>query len=258
MSKLITIGMPSYNNYSDVWFTAQCLRVYHDMTDCEILIVDNYGDDALEKWVANNGAGVIRYVRATEVRGTAPAKNKVFEHAEGEFVVCVDSHVLLVPGAVDALKKWVRENRDCDALIHGPMQYDFMGLYIDHMVPKWQTHMYGVWGPNRSDLPTAPYEIEMMGMGLFACFKDKWLGFNPAFTGFGGEEGYIHEKYKKFGKKILCLPFLVWVHKFHNQSTPTSYPNVLEERIQNYLLGFTELGLDLQPIYDHFGSLVKR
>ena len=55
-----TIGMPSYNNFTEVFFTVQSLRMYHDLKDAEIIIVDNYGDKILEKWVRNNGKGVVR------------------------------------------------------------------------------------------------------------------------------------------------------------------------------------------------------
>ena len=41
----LTIGMPSYDNYQEVWFTVQALRMYQDLEDCEILVIDNYGKD---------------------------------------------------------------------------------------------------------------------------------------------------------------------------------------------------------------------
>lgn len=50
-----TIGMPCYNNFTEVFFTIQSLRLYHDLSDAEILVVDNYGDKTLENWVKNNG-----------------------------------------------------------------------------------------------------------------------------------------------------------------------------------------------------------
>ena len=34
------------------------------------------------------------------------------------------------------------------------------------------------------------------------------------FREFGGEEWYIHEKYRQAGAKCLCLPFLRWQHRF--------------------------------------------
>ncbi|MGL1784034.1 hypothetical protein ACSTG0_23510, partial [Vibrio parahaemolyticus] len=77
------------------------------------------------------------------------------------------------------------------------------------------------------DLP--PFEIPMQGMGLFACRRDAWAGFNPDFRGFGGEEGYIHEKFRQRGGKVLCLPFLRWMHRF-NRPLGLPYPNVWADR----------------------------
>jgi glycosyltransferase involved in cell wall biosynthesis len=258
---LITIGMASYRNHAEVWFTIQALKLYHDLTDCEILVVDNYGDSTLEDWINYWNRGLVRYIKYTEKHGTAPAKQAVFDNAQGDFVLCMDSHIMLIPGSIDKLKEFIRLNPGYPNLIQGPMLYDDLDLCIDHMDPVWRTHMYGIWGEgmSKTKLPIEPYEIPMMGMGVFGCFKDKWLGFNREFVGFGGEEGYIHEKYRKYGFKVMCFPWLRWCHKFHDQTSQTYYPNILEERVMNYLIGFTELGLDIQQIIDHFGEgIVKR
>ena len=46
----LTIGMPSYNNAAEVWATVQALKIYHDLKDMEILVIDNFGDPAIEKF----------------------------------------------------------------------------------------------------------------------------------------------------------------------------------------------------------------
>jgi glycosyltransferase involved in cell wall biosynthesis len=257
----LTIGMASYRNYTEVWFTVQALRLYHDLTDCEILVIDNYGEQSIKDWINQNGHGHVRYELCNEIQGTSYPRNKVFELATGEFVLCVDSHVLFKPGAISYLKTWIDNNKDNSDFIQGPLVYDFLDGFVDRLNPEWRCHMYGIWGDNIhiDNLPTDPYEIPMMGLGVFGCFKDKWLGFNKDFKGFGGEEGYIHEKYRKAGFKTLSLPELAWVHKFHDQTSQTLYPNILEDRVRNYLIGFTELGLDVQQVIDHFGEgIVKR
>ena len=248
---LLTIGMPSYDNFADVWFTVQALRMYHDMTDCEILVVDNKGDARLAEWVKGWGAGLVRYELYTETNGTAPAKQSVFDNARGDWVVCVDSHILLAPGAVARVKDWIRANPENDDLIHGPMVYDALNSYTDRMLPVWRGQMWGIWGPVQKVLPPEPYEIEMHGGGVFGARRESWLGFNPSFKGFGGEEGYIHQKYRQAGRRVLCLPWLVWCHKFNRSQVP--YPLLQRDKIRNYLIGFDELGLDIGPIKEHFG-----
>lgn len=252
MEKKITIGMASYNNPEQVWWTIQSLRMYHDLTDCEIIVIDNAGNESLKNWCEAWGGELVRYISFTEKRGTAIAKEQVFVNARGEFVVCIDSHVMLSPGAIDRLKMWIGNNKGSKDLYHAPLVYDGLDCYVDHMDEVWRGGMLGIWGDAVKELPSDPYEIPMHGMGFFGCFKDAWLHFNHEFIGFGGEEGYIHRKYKLAGHKIMCLPFVSWLHRFHDQISGTTYPNVMEERIRNYVIGWSELGIDIKEIQDNF------
>ncbi len=95
-----------------------------------------------------------------------------------------------------------------------------------------------------------PFEVPGQGLGLFGCRREAWLGFNPHFRGFGGEELYIHEKYRRAGRRNLILPFLRWNHRFGRAKTP--YALNRYDKIRNYVLGHLELGLSLGPIEEHF------
>ena len=68
-----------------------------------------------------------------------------------------------------------------------------------------------------------------------------------------GEEGYNHKKYQKDGRKIWCLPFLRWVHRF-DRPRGVQYPLIIEERIRNYLVGHRELELPYDEIIEHFNE----
>ncbi len=243
----LTIGMASYNDFSGVYFTIQALRLYHDLTDIEILVVDNYGDRRLENWIKSWCQGKVRYEKYINVVGTTQPRQKVFDLAEGEFVYCIDSHVMLMPGSLDKL--W-----EGDDLVHGIMYYDCLLTPVTHMRSEWRSDMWGVWDCV-DPIPETPFEIPMHGLGFFGCRKDSWLGFNKKFTGFGGEEGYIHEKFRQAGRKIICIPWIKWIHKFKHAAP---YPLNIEDRIRNYLLGFMELDMDVEPIYNHFGIQIVR
>lgn len=110
-------------------------------------------------------------------------------------------------------------------------------------------------GYTRADASEAPFEIPAQGLGLFACRKDSWLGFNPRFRGFGGEEVYIHWKYRAGGRKTLCLPWLKWLHRF-GRPGGVPYPMNVEDRVRNYLIGHLELGLNPKPVLDHFKAVL--
>ena len=129
---------------------------------------------------------------------------------------------------------------------------DDLKVHGTHFDPVWHAGMYGVWGKDPRGLdPDAPaFEIPMQGLGVFACRRAAWPGFNPRLRGFGGEEGYLHEKVRRAGGRTLCLPFLGWTHRFNRPFGPR-YPVSVKDRVRNYLLVHDELGLDPGPAIAH-------
>jgi hypothetical protein len=253
----LTIGMATYNDFDGVYFTLQALRLYQDLERTELLVIDNYGCDEtknlVEDWL--NG----RYIRATDAVGTAAPRELVFREARGKAVLCCDCHVLFVPGAIARLKQYYREHPDCRDLLQGPLLFDDAKHLATHFDPVWQAQMWGTWGSDQrgQEQDGEPFEIPMQGLGVFSCLKTAWPGFHPEFRGFGGEEGYIHEKFRRAGGRCLCLPWLRWMHRFTRASGPT-YPLTVEEKLRNYLLGHSELGLDLDPVLQHFSEFLPR
>jgi hypothetical protein len=96
-----------------------------------------------------------------------------------------------------------------------------------------------------------PWETPGHGLGLFSCRRDAWLGFNSDAIGFGGEELYIHEKFRQEGAKSICLPFMRWLHRFARPNG-VKFPLTRFNKVRNYILEFNELGRDLTPIHEHF------
>ena len=255
----LTIGMATYDDYDGTYFSVQAVRLYHPeiLDQVEFVVIDNHPDGpcsvplkALDSAMPN-----YRYIPQNTHRGTT-VKNFVFEEAAGEFVLCMDCHVFVVPGALKRLIDYFEANEAPD-LVQGPLIYDDLSNFSTHFRPDWRGGMYGCWESDErgKDAEGEPFDIPMQGMGLFACRKSAWPGFNPKFRGFGGEEGYIHEKFRQRGGRTLCLPFLRWMHRF-NRPHGVPYPNIWEERIRNYVIGFRELGLDTKPVEEHFAALL--
>jgi glycosyltransferase involved in cell wall biosynthesis len=256
----LTIGMATYDDYDGVYFTLQSIRLYHPeiLDDAEFLVVDNHPDGpcaqvlkALENSIPN-----YRYVPKNDVSGTA-VRDAVFREASGEIVLCIDCHVMIAKGALKRLLDYFDSHPGSRDLLQGPLLFDSMTKIATHFTPKWRAGMYGYWNtaPAVAAGNEAPFEITMQGLGLFACRRDAWPGFNPAFRGFGGEEGYIHEKFRRRGGRTLCLPFLQWMHRF-NRPLGHPYANRWEDRIRNYFIGFRELGWDTRPITEHFNAVL--
>jgi hypothetical protein len=257
----LTIGMATHDDFDGVYFSIQAIRMYHPevLNDIEFVIIDNNPSSEHGKAVRNLTDWIrepFQYLPFTKYKSTS-VKNKVFDLADTPYVMCIDSHVLLEPGSIKKLIDFYDANLDDSNLIHGPLVYDDTTSISTHFDDVWSSYMWGTWKTDSRgvDKNLPPFEIPAQGCGLFSCRKDAWLGFNPNFRGFGGEENYIHEKYRQHGKKTLCLPFLRWMHRF-GRPNPITYPNNLNERLRNYLIGFRELRLDTTELKDHFKSVV--
>ena len=256
----LTIGMATYDDYDGAYFTIQSIRVNNPELEgaLEFVVIDNNPGGPCSEALSHLGKSIdgYRYVPRDEWSGTA-IRNAVFEEASSPFVLCVDSHVLIVPGALSKLISHLESDPDSCDLMQGPLVYDDLRTRSTHMEPQWRAGMYGTWANDpRGDDPAAPgFDIAMQGLGLFVCGRTAWPGFNPKFRGFGGEEGYIHEKIRQRGGRTLCLPFLRWTHRF-SRPLGAPYVNRWEDRMRNYVVGFTELGLDTAEMEAHFAELL--
>jgi hypothetical protein len=266
MKKLLTIGMATYDDFDGVYFSIQALRAYHKILkeiDHEILIIDNNPDSehgkmvkGLMGWVGENA----KYIPFKQKTSTS-VRNEIFKNSSGKYTISMDCHVLIEDGGLEALLRYYMQNEDCKDIVQGPMMYDNLINYSTHFSPEWRSDMYGVWGSNEEGFKSnKPFEIPMMGLGLFSCETKNWLGFNELFKGFGGEEGYIHEKFRLNGGKAICIPQLKWIHRFGRPSG-VRYPLILEDRIWNYFIGWLELTKDpnhsmIVGAYEHFKNKI--
>lgn len=317
----LSIGMATHTDFHGVFFTVQSLRLHQDISDCELIVVDNNPDspdgEAVRGFLQNiSGFELpIKYIPFVESQGTTQTRERIFTESSGDAVLVMDCHVLLQANALHRLKKFYAEADETARknLYTGPLLMDGLNFVMTHFEPEWRDQMWGTWaaawqhpdgtfvvcrssnqndpasgtvetkklntdGPWRLtqipwvnhekhlmdrgykvygfDSDAKPMEIPAQGLGLFSSVREHWLGFNPNFRSFGGEECYIHEKYRQAGRTTYCLPFLKWNHRFGRPGGP-KYPLTVEGKIRNYLIGFDELGLDREPIRKHFVDEVK-
>jgi hypothetical protein len=303
--------MATYQDFYGVDSTIMGLLMYQDMTDCEIIVLDNdpkgtHAND-VRGLVRNADENIcpIHYHEMEGNSGTSATRHKLFELAKGELVIVMDCHVFLQQGAVARLKAfWESATPEMKKnLFTGPLLMDSLSWRQTHFECEWRSEMWGTWStawrkdgeyfvaresedktqlemrrhmgtevvyqfkhgwpgherillqngfvPAGSDPDEPIFEIPAQGLGLFLGAKEHWLGFNPHHKHFGGEECYIHEKYRRAGRKTYCLPFMGWRHRFGRPEGPR-YPISREGKMRNYVLEFMELGLDLEPIRKHF------
>lgn len=267
-NKLLTIGMSTYDDFNGVYFTLQSLRMYHPVLnniDYEIIVLDNNSDGAhgkeCERFINGWTSGKAKYVPIKD-KPSSFNKYKIVDYSNSKYVLILDCHILLVPNSISVLLDYYSNHQDCKDLIQGPLLYDDLNNYSTEFKEEWRGDMYGTWYSNKEAYDKGdPFEIRMMGMGLCSFEKEYWPGICQHFKGFGAEEGYISEKFRRNGGKNICIPQLKWVHRF-GRPNGVKYPLVLEDRIWNYFVGWLEMTKDInhfmiKDTYDHFKGRVS-
>jgi glycosyltransferase involved in cell wall biosynthesis len=311
----LSIVMATVNDFDGTYFTIQALRAYQNLQGVEIIVVDNEPDGPhgkrlksdfeAQKYLANTAGAT--YIPLHQPKGTAAPRQKAIEEAKGDFVLCLDSHVIFPNvNAIQMLIAYFEKHPLSIDLISGPLLMDNLILFNTHFNPVWRSEMYGTWGVaweapdgkpfavtevnqkveyhtldmkfekiqpalmpegigwsghethllkagavvlGRKD--TDVFAVPGQGLGCFAFRKNAWPGFNIHFNAFGGEELYIHEKFRQAGGECLCLGFLKWLHRF-GRPGGVPYRNTNFDKCRNYVLGHQELGWDVAPVYQHF------
>jgi hypothetical protein len=258
--RLLTIGMATFDDYDGVYFSVQALRLYHpEITGLsEILVIDNnpLGPCASSLKCLEDRVPGYRYFPYDNFHGTT-VRDLLFREANSEYVLAMDAHVFFAPGSLTRLVGFLETQHQAMDLWQGPLLSDNLEPHATHFDPVWSEGMYGqwAWDARAADVDSPPFEIPMQGLGVFACRKDAWPGFNPRFRGFGGEEGYLHEKVRRNGGAVLCLPFLRWLHRFPRPGG-VPYKLIWGDRIRNYLIAYDELQLDPGPVVEHFETFL--
>lgn len=281
--KTLTVAMAAYKEFDSVYFTVQGLRANHG-EGLDILVVDNAPESCQRTRHVTAAAGGT-YVHRPDLNGTSRPRDACFQFAKTPWVLVCDSHVLFETGAIDAAIDYAEAHPESKDILSGPIVGDdgrWVSTHWDR-AKEAPNGLWGTWGMDgrfheqwgrlndpawdgvvarrRADA-MGPFEIDMMGLGCFMMRREAWPGFHHLMRGFGGEEGYIHEKVRKLGGAALCLPSLRWRHKFRDivdwASNPIPYPASSEDHVRNLLIGHRELGVDgyEELIRDRFGKRI--
>lgn len=263
--KKLTIGMATYDDYDGVFFSIQSLRMYQPICsgqDVEFIVLDNNPDSShgreCKNFIENAVSG--KYIPYNKKQSSFN-KYDIVNYSDGEYILIIDCHVLIHNNGIESLLKYYEQDNTHNNLVQGPLLYDDLHNISTHFDPVWRGDMYGIWGTNAQAYNAGlPFEIPMQGMGLLAFKKSTWKGININFKGFGGEEGYIAEKFRQWGGKNICLPQLKWNHRF-GRPNGVKYPLILEDRIWNYFIGWLELYKDpnhqmILDIKNHFKNRI--
>lgn len=185
-------------------------------------------------------------------QGTAIAKDTaVHACSHGNYVVCLDSHVLLYPGFFESMYAAI-ETHGAQSLFHGPLVHDNSDHVATSLNGTWEGGMCGQWQRDvMYDSGQLTFPIINAATGMFVAHRDTWMGFNARFRGFGGEEGYLQRKYLAAGRGVYCVSGAKWWHKF-GRPNGTPYLLTHADKLRNYLIGWLELGLPTGEVIEAF------
>lgn len=141
----LTVGFAHVQDFHGAYFTVQSIRLnnLHRFKDIELLAVDNDPgtphSKMLEELMRTVGG---RYIPMASPIGTSPARNRIFEEATGDLVMCLDSHVILPWSTLDRIFKYTWS----DDLYCGPLYLDGLDHHVTHYNDVWGAEMWGKWG----------------------------------------------------------------------------------------------------------------
>lgn len=276
----LTIGIPTYNDFEGLHATVTSLVLQAEaaglLDRIEILVIDQSPDPQempegqpqpqavrsgemskglIEEWIDGAGGKLqARYIRWNHNLGTTVAKSMCFQASRTEWTMCLDSHVVLSPGSLENTYRWICDNRFSYDLYHGVLIYDGLKGISTHLEPVWRGQMWGTWATDDRGIESSlvPFEVPAAAGWSFMCRTDAWLGYHPLMKGFGGEETFLQKLWQQNDRKTFCLPCFRGVHRFGR--TAEMAPVRLEDKIRNYALGLTMLGIDLREMRDHFAE----
>ena len=250
----LTIGLANWDDPEGAWWTLSSLRLNHvpvTSQDVELLVVDDMPQPqvALQKTCSLANA---RYVHSGLGQGPARAKDKVWEHAQGDYVLLLDSHVLLQPNVVGYLLNAIVANTVGKNMWVGPLLNESGGMTATELLPELRGHFFGVWHTNLDPAPVR--EIHAHGSAFCFMQRKHYPFFSPYFKGFAGEEIYLHDKVRRNGGRVLCHRALGWVHRFDRFGRNITYTLSLNDKMRNYMIAAYEMNWNIQQMREYFGK----
>lgn len=253
----IVVGMCVYDDLDGAIFSIESI-IFHQKTrePVEFVVIDTNPESPQGKLLRRfcESEKIKSRINYFPVKNTGTSqRDLVFQYApEGSIVFCIDCHVLLPEDNVLQSTADFIDGREDQCLVQGPICQRDGSIHATEWKHIWGGGMLGRWYTDNDFLKSKNKfkEIDGMGLGAFATRKEWWIGFNPLFKGFGGEEFYIHRKYKNRGMKTYCFKGFLWWHRFERVAVP--YKMDMADRIHNYTIGFIQEGGDLDGMIEHF------
>lgn len=235
---VVSIVIPTFNRLGDLRRTMDALFAQAvPARDFEIIVVDNSSSDGTREWVESlHGAGHlnVRYVRK-EPEGPAAARNVGIENARGEFVLFVDSDVVLNPGWIAGALAAMRADADLACLggavvyAHAPARLNAFGGDISPIGLAWDTAEGRPIA--EADAPRDCLWLNCSAMLARTAVLRELGGFDAVYF-YGYEDSDLGWRVNLAGHRVRVLPSLVVTHHV-GMSAGASDPRIVFHYTKN-------------------------
>lgn len=262
MNTKLSIVIPTRNELPCLWFTLQgLLQQRVDFNQIEVIVVDNEverplvrdKDQASQKMLKDAHFPKSQWLGADLVKSPYHPRNEGAKHATGEWLLFLDSHVLLCPSFLQHILDHLPS--EDDTITHFPVSFGSPTLY-GHYELRLGGDFWGGWKGLRKAEVLVPYRIAATGIWAFLVGRDYYNnvleGFNPNFVGYGGGEPYLDLKCWMLGGSVWIDPRVDGVH----YSGPRGYGQQWAERIRNFALAISVI--DPKRISTHAAAMVEK
>ena len=229
---LLSIVIPVRGKANELWFTLQGLMHAGFNEHVEILVVDNEPSADVREVCEYFSRPCLRYVEAGEIKGVNYPRSVGASQARGEWLLVLDSHVLMQPGSWAQIRDRIESGAyPPRALIHFGVSFGAPLVWGAYRL-TFDTNFWGTWHHLVPADAQQPYPIAATGNWAFLTRLSDWQlcgGFNEEFRGYGGDEIYLQLKYWRAGGQVLLDPLVCGSH----WSGPRAYTSTPLELIVN-------------------------
>jgi len=188
---LLSLVIPVRGKANELWFTLQGLMHAGFDEQVEILVVDNDPSAEVRDVCEYFSRPCLRYVEAGEIKGVNYPRSVGASQARGEWLMVLDSHVLMQPGSWAQIRKRIAEGiYPHRALIHFGVSFGAPVVWGAYRL-TFDTNFWGTWHHLVPEDAQQPYPIAATGNWAFLTRLSDWKlcgGFNEEFRGYGGDE----------------------------------------------------------------------
>lgn len=217
-TKRLTVGMACLNDAMRVrWTIGTMMDMHRDiLDDIEFLIADNGSDaenlDSL-KHLERINPGRVRLIHC-EQRGTFPPKAMLFDHAAGEVVLVIDSHVRVRGSGLKTLIDFFEAHKAFSGLVTGELYGDDGNVFANCMKPSWG-NSFGTWDRKEFEAGYDTVSIPMCAGAFFAVRRSDWpkQSIPSGLRGYGGDE-WLGQLFHHLGRPVVAIRGVEWWHDF--------------------------------------------